>query len=130
MDSGKPSGFRLPQPFHHAGAGCLAIQQRGNGPSQKGEDRQGRQYRPDGEVCPDEPEHPLQEPGRQGGQDQRAGQGQSGRGEGVEQPFLDQHGFQLPGGHAHRLEHRELPPPGQNAGHDGVEEVQDPPQRR
>ena len=56
--------------------------------------------------------------------DQRDSERHGRRAQGVKQPLYDQHGAKLPLRHAYRLQDRELPSARQDAGHDGVKEVQ------
>ena len=56
----------------------------------------------------------------QDGEDQRS----DGRTQGIEKTFVDQHSFELLIAHAYRLQHRKFPSAGQDACHDGIDEIE------
>ena len=116
--------FRLPQALHHGVFGDGAVHRQGDQGAQQGKHRSHRQDGGQGEAVGEEPEHALKGGEGQGAQDHRQDQGQEHRAQGVQQALTDQHGLQLLSGHADGLEHGELPLAGDDAGEDGVEEVQ------
>ena len=120
------SVVRLPQALHHGVFGDGAVHRQGDQGAQQGKHRSHRQDGGQGEAVGEEPEHALKGGEGQGAQDHRQDQGQEHRAQGVQQALTDQHGLQLLSGHADGLEDGHLAFPGDDAGEDGVEEVQHP----
>ena len=118
------SGVRLPEPLHHALLLRLTVHDRRNGVAQQGEYGHEQQNRRDGVMVPVEPVGIFQQSARQRIDCRGKQSGDQPGAERVQQPFPNEHRLQLTPGHAHGLQHGELPPPRQDGGHHGVEEIE------
>lgn len=119
------SGFRFPEPLYHALFCRLTVHDGRNPIAQQGEHGDEQQHGGDGISVAVEPIGVFQKPTDQridGGRQQPGNQPGPQR---IQQSLPYQHGFQLPPGLPYGLQNGKFPPPGQDGGHHGVEEIQD-----